>query len=107
MQFIRSAGLASIVVLAPAPVAVAQSPVEADKHSCVELEKMIDDAGKLQLNARVRNPNGSEGYSLNTFISRGTRCEFIGERHSRWRIYATGNEICEDLYVCLPRTTDR
>ncbi len=107
MQFIRSAELASIVVLAVAPVAVAQSPVEADKHSCAELGKLVDDAGELQLNARTRNPNGSEGYSLHTFISRGARCQFSDERHSQWRIYAASNEICEDLYICLPRSIGR
>ena len=107
MQFVKPALLVSVVVLAPAPVAVAQSPVEADKHSCAELGKLIDEAGKLQLNARTHNPNGNEGYSVDTFISRGTRCQFTGERHSRWRIYAAGKEICEDLYLCLPRSTGR
>ncbi len=107
MQFVTPAGLASIVVLALASVAVAQSPVEADKHSCAELGKLIDEAGKLQLNARIHNPNGSEGYSLNTFISRGARCQFADERHSQWRIYAASNEICEDLYICLPRSVGR
>ena len=107
MHFARPAGLASIVVLALAPVAVAQSPVEADKHSCSELGKLIDEAGELQLNARGRNPNGNEGYSLQTFISRGTRCQFVDERHSKWRIYAADNEICEDLYICLPRSSGR
>ena len=107
MHFVRTTGLASVVVLALAPVAVAQSPVEADKHSCAELGKLIDEAGKLQLNARTHNPNGNEGYSVDTFISRGTRCQFTGERHSRWRIYAAGKEICEDLYLCLPRSTGR
>ncbi len=107
MQFMRPAGLAFIVVLALAPVAVAQSPVEADKHSCAELGKLVDDAGELQLNARTHNPIGSEGYSLNTFISRGTRCPFANDSPSRWRVYAASTEICEDLYICLPRPSDR
>lgn len=107
MQFLKPAGLVSIVALALASVAVAQSPVEADKRSCAELGKLIDEAGELELNARVHNPNGSEGYSLNTFISRGARCQFAGERHSRWRIYAASDEICEELYICLQRSSGR
>ena len=107
MLFMTPAGLASIVVFALAPVAGAQSPVEADKHSCAELGKSIDEAGKLQINARTRNPNGNEGYSLNTFISHRARCPFPDERPSQWRIYATSNEICEDLYICLPRPSSR
>jgi hypothetical protein len=104
MQFMKQVGLAFIVVLALPSAAGAQSPVEADKHSCAELEKLIGEAGKLQLNARTRNPNGNEDHSLITFISRGARCQFVGERPSRWRIYAASNEICKDLYICLPRS---
>jgi hypothetical protein len=107
MQFMRPAGLASIVAFALAPVAAAQSPIEADKHSCAELGKLIDEAGKLTLNARVRNPNGNEDYSLNTFISRRARCPFPQEVPSLWRVYAANNEICENLYICLPRPTSR
>ncbi len=104
MQFMKQVGLAFIVVLALPSVAEAQSPVEADKHSCAELKKLIGEAGKLQLNARTRNPNGNEDHSLITFISRGARCQFPGERPSQWRIYAASNEICEDLYTCLPHS---
>ena len=56
----RSAALGFLLGLALPLTSVAQAPVEADRHSCSELEKLIADAGRLQLHARNRNPGGNE-----------------------------------------------
>ena len=87
--------------------APAQTPVEGAQHTCAELGQMVQQAGTLQINARTRNPNGSENMNLHTYIANGQRCEFFDDRPSQWRIYAKDDEICENLNTCLPRSLGR
>ena len=99
----RFFGATLVVLVFIAPMARAQPQIEADDHHCAALGQMVTEAGKLRINARTRNPHGSENHSLRTFVSSARQCDFFDEEPTQWRVYAAGGEICQNLYICLPR----